>query len=144
MQKSNVGKNIKSIDSPATVRTVLLVEEDDKVRFFAATVLTRCGYVVLEADSACAALKIWETHAPQIELLFTDVGMNGMDGTRLAELLLARNPKLRVLLSSGAYSETVRVMVGSRQSTGFLPKPYSTDQLEKTVSSAFRDFAIKN
>jgi two-component system cell cycle sensor histidine kinase/response regulator CckA len=119
---------------------ILLVEEDESVRALASLVLHRAGYGVLEARSPQEALELWRLHSEQIELLFTDVKMSGMKGTQLAEILLSLKPTLKVLFSSGGYSETVRGMVRALHNAGFLPKPYTVEQLRKTVESAMRNY----
>ena len=69
---------------PPGVETVLLVEDDADVRTYSAEALSLLGYFVLQAADAEAALGLLGTQ-PGIALLFTDVGLPGMDGRRLAD-----------------------------------------------------------
>lgn len=89
----------------AKVSNVLLVEDEPRVRQLVAKVLRRRGYVVLEAEDAEAALRLFGSQASDISLLLTDVVMPGMSGHDLADSLSAAHPELKVIFMSG-YSET--------------------------------------
>jgi len=80
---------------------ILIVEDDDDVRTYTSTTLRDFGYSVVEAANAKEALKALASH-PDIDLLFTDVGLaGGMNGRQLADEAVRRQPKLRVLFTSG-------------------------------------------
>lgn len=81
---------------------VLLVEDEPLVRMTAANELEEAGFLVLEAANADVALQVLEVRSDQVHVLFTDVHMPGsMDGIALAELVHARWPYVRLLISSG-------------------------------------------
>jgi len=63
---------------------VLLVEDNDDVRSFVTSAVARLGYRVFEASDATAALTILHKH-PEIVLLFTDVGLPGVNGRQLGD-----------------------------------------------------------
>src|SRR5581483_3643116 len=60
--------------------TILLVEDEEAVRSFAARALRMRGYNVLEASGGEEALEIVKSGAQQLHLLITDVVMPNMDG----------------------------------------------------------------
>jgi PleD family two-component response regulator len=65
--------------------TVLVVEDEDDVREFVATILTERGFRVLTAADADAALQQVRQHA-SVALLLTDVGLPGSkNGRKLAD-----------------------------------------------------------
>jgi len=127
------------LSAPLRLRTVLLVEEDPSLRGFAAAALVRLGYAVVEAGSAREALNLWQQHSHSVEILFTDVRMGGMDGAKLAEILLRLNPRLKVVFSSGGYNESVQLMVATRSHVGFLSKPYTLTQLTEVLRHVWGD-----
>src|SRR3546814_20123350 len=60
------------------------LEDDEDVRFQAASILSDLGYGILEAENGAAALKMLRAR-PDIALLFTDIAMPGnLNGLELA------------------------------------------------------------
>ena len=59
---------------------VLLVEDEDAVRNFAARALQRQGYEVLEAGTGLEALEVMEREKGRIDIVVSDVIMPEMDG----------------------------------------------------------------
>jgi PAS domain S-box-containing protein len=113
--------------------TILLVEDEELVRNFAAHALTPFGYTILKAASGREALQLAAAHAGPIHLLITDVVMPGMNGRAVAETLQARDPALRVLFLSG-YTDDAVMRHGIRQSeVAFLQKPVSPKLLAAKV-----------
>jgi CheY-like chemotaxis protein len=118
---------------------ILLVEDDELVRQYAATQLAMLGYRVLRAANGVEALEILGLDAP-IDLLFTDVVMpGGVDGPELARRAQALRPALRVLYTSG-YTQNAIVHHG-RLDPGvrLLSKPYQRSALARCVREALDD-----
>ena len=110
---------------PRGTETVLLVEDDDGVRFLTGHLLKGLGYAVLEAAGGAEGLRVAAGHAGPVRLLITDVVMPGMSGLQAAEGLAAIHPEAKVLFVSG-YTDDVFVRHGLRQDEApFLPKPFS-------------------
>ncbi len=85
----------------ADAETILVVEDDEDVRAYSKEVLRELGYSILEAATAHAALRVLDQH-PEIDLLFTDVGLpGGMNGRQLADEARKRRPDLKVLFTTG-------------------------------------------
>jgi CheY-like chemotaxis protein len=113
---------------------VLLVEDDKFVRDVVLNVLESFGYVVTEADSGISAQLVWARHDGQFDLLLTDVVMpGGITGLALAELLRARKPGLKVLLTSGYSGENAGAELAREKGLTFLHKPFSCRVLAETV-----------
>ena len=112
--------------------TILVVEDDARVRRVAVARLSSMGYAVLEADNAHRAMEIL-TASPQIALLFTDIVMpGGMTGDELAKEARAAKPSLGVLFASG-YSEPGLASQADLADTRWLRKPYTARDLAVTV-----------
>jgi PAS domain S-box-containing protein len=115
--------------------TILLVEDDEKVRRLVLSQLKSLGYHVLEARNGVQALEILAQGDP-IDLLFTDVVMpGGISGRQLADAARQRRPNLKVLFTSG-YTEDAIVHHG-RLDPGvqLLAKPYRRSELARRTRS---------
>ena len=114
--------------------TILLVEDEIALRALVRRVLTRLGYRVLEASSGVNALRLWEQHRDEINLLLTDMVMpDGVNGRELAERLLAERPNLQVIYSSGYSSEVAGQDLQLEEGVNFISKPYETVKLAQIV-----------
>ena len=112
--------------------TVLVVEDDERVRSFATEALRELGYRVLVASEGETALEVLRTDL-DIVLLFTDVVMPGMTGRQLADQAVAHNPRLKVLYTTG-YTRNAIVHNGMVDAgTNYLQKPYSLTDLARKV-----------
>jgi CheY-like chemotaxis protein len=110
--------------------TVLVVEDEFLIRVDIADRLREAGFLVLEAGSADAAIRILETRS-DIHLVFTDVDMPGsMDGLRLAAHVRDRWPPIKLIVTSGH----VALKEGELPTGGrFLPKPYEVGPLSSAI-----------
>jgi two-component system cell cycle sensor histidine kinase/response regulator CckA len=119
---------------PGRGETVLVVEDETAVRELACASLQRLGYQVLKAANGPQAVEVWERHASQVSLLLTDMVMpSGMNGSELANILQSRNPRLKVVYTSGYSPEILKKDSLLTQGINFLPKPYDPQTLLKAV-----------
>jgi PAS domain S-box-containing protein len=80
---------------------VLVVEDDPDVRDYTVEMVGDLGYSVLSASDGASALRLLDSNR-EVSLLFTDVGLpGGMNGRQLAEQALRRQPRLKVLYTTG-------------------------------------------
>jgi CheY-like chemotaxis protein len=84
----------------AKEETILVVDDDSDVRSTSVQMLEELGYRVIQAPDGASALRLLDAD-DTIKLLFTDVGLPGMNGRQLADEARRRRPKLKVLFTSG-------------------------------------------
>ena len=113
--------------------TILLVEDEEAVRSFAARALRMRGYHVLEASGGEEALEIMKAGDQEIHLLITDVVMPNMDGPTLVRHVKAMKPDLAVIFMSGYAEEAFRRNDENASDLHFLPKPFGLKQLAAKV-----------
>ena len=132
---ASVSEQVASAWSESTrggTETILLVEDDPGVRAYTVEILTDLGFSVLEASEATTALEILEK-SPAIDLLFTDVGLPGLNGRQLADRARERRPDLPILFATG-YARNAIVHQGRLdQGVNLLTKPYTRDQLANKI-----------
>ncbi len=125
--------------------TILIVEDEPVLREMARAILESCGYQILEASSGRDALDVWNRNTAQIDLLLTDMVMpEGVSGVELAEKLLAVQPGLTIIFTSGYTADEVSPEVLARTRAQFLQKPYSHASLAKVVRSCLDKNAVTN
>ncbi|MDP2895523.1 MAG: PAS domain S-box protein [bacterium] len=115
---------------------ILVVEDDESVRDFLRRGLSKNGYQVSDAASAKEAFAIFENEGRNVDLLFSDIVLPDDTGPRLAELFLKLKPGIGVLLSSGYSDEESNWLASQRHKCVYLPKPYSLEDLLKSVRGA--------
>ncbi len=104
--------------------TVLVVEDEDAVRFVASEALKNEGYRVLSACRGKEALEICEQSEDPFHLVVTDVVMPHMSGRELVERLDKVRPGMKVLYISG-HADNDHGEVGAP----FLEKPFTRQAL---------------
>ncbi|MGH7123667.1 MAG: response regulator, partial [Stellaceae bacterium] len=116
---------------------ILLVEDDPTVREFTIEALSYLGYHVLDAPNGQVALGLLDAHL-EIALLFTDVGLPGLNGRQLATEAQRRAPKLKVLFTTG-YARNAIVHHGILDAgVELLAKPYTTESLARKLQQILR------
>jgi len=113
--------------------TILLVEDEDAVRTFAARALGTRGYDVLQAESGEAALALVEEYEGPIDLIVSDVVMPNMDGPTMIRELAGKLPGVKIIFVSGYAEDAFAKSLDPDQEFHFLPKPFSLKQLASAV-----------
>jgi CheY-like chemotaxis protein len=123
--------------------TVLLVEDEAALLNLGKTILQLLGYTVLTADTPRAAIQLAQEHAGEIHLLITDVVMPEMNGRELAQQLSALRPAMYCLYMSGYTADVIAHHGVLEPGIHFIQKPFSMDDLARTIRETLRD-KIKN
>jgi len=111
--------------------TVLVVEDDDRVRRLTARRLEDLGYRVLEARHGAEALGVLGG-TPGVEIVFSDLVMpGGMSGFDLARQVRERWPAARVVLTSGYSAELMSQADIAQLDLEVLRKPYRQSDLAR-------------
>src|SRR5207247_4631504 len=113
--------------------TVLVVEDDERVRALARKVLEQAGYRVLVAAGGKEALAAAEGHDGPIDLLMTDVVMPEMSGGTLTRRVCPRNPGLKVLYMSGYSDEDIAQHGVFGAGSPFIKKPFTPSLLTQKL-----------
>jgi two-component system cell cycle sensor histidine kinase/response regulator CckA len=113
--------------------TILLVEDEEAVRAFAARALTSRGYTVHVAGSGTEALEVMKQAGGEVDLVVSDVVMPEMDGPTLLRELRQSRPDLKIIFVSGYAEDAFKKNLPEGEEFAFLPKPFSLKQLATAV-----------
>jgi two-component system, NtrC family, sensor kinase len=112
--------------------TILIVEDDDGVRQYAAEILRDLNYQVLEARDSASALELLDAEK-NFDLLLTDVVLPGKNGRELATEVERRRPGIKVIFMTG-YSRNAIVHHGRLdRGTEIIPKPLTEAVLARRI-----------
>lgn len=113
--------------------TVLIVEDDARLRKILRKILKQKGYKLLEAENGEDALRKSREHHGRIDLMLTDVIMPKMNGKATAERIKSLHPRIKIIYMSG-YTDDFIVHHGVlTPELNFLQKPFSPKTLTRKV-----------
>ncbi|MDW8129855.1 MAG: PAS domain S-box protein [Bryobacterales bacterium] len=118
---------------PRGSETLLLVEDEARVRRMTRRLLEDLGYTVLEAPDPATAQQICRTYEGTIHMLVTDVIMPQMSGRRLAEIAARLRPGIKVLYLSGYSDGEIGRAEVLEAGVNLLAKPFSVEALARKV-----------
>ena len=116
---------------------VLVVDDDDGIRRFAARALGQNAYAVETACDGLEALRIVESQ-PRFDLFIIDVMMPGMRGDELARRLHDRDPEIKVLYFTGYADQFFALRPTLRRNESVLVKPVTMADFLDAVSRRLR------
>jgi len=118
--------------------TILLVDDDPRVRSVASEMLVQLGFQVLGAENGREALDVFRTRRAEIACVILDLSMPVMGGEEAFRELRNVSGDVPVLVSSGYTEQDVAQRFAGRKPTGFIQKPYTIANLRGALEEALR------
>ena len=113
---------------------ILVVDDESAVCEITETSLETYGYKVITAIDGIEAIALYAQHKDEIRLVLVDMMMPSMDGPTTIRTLQKMNPNVKAVAVSGlASSNKVTAAINSGVA-GFLVKPYTAQELLKTIN----------
>jgi signal transduction histidine kinase/ActR/RegA family two-component response regulator len=116
-------------DSPGGTETVLVVEDEAMLTEIVKTILSSKGYTVFTAVDGIEAIKMFQQHHDEIDLVITDMGLPQMRGERVVRSLREVDPTIKVIVASGYLDPDLKAEISSAGDIAYLNKPYVPDEL---------------
>jgi signal transduction histidine kinase/CheY-like chemotaxis protein len=116
--------------------TVLVVDDEDLVRRACVSMLRSLKRPALGAAGGSEAVELLRARRGEIRVAVVDLSMPGMDGMATLDALLAVDPTLKVILSSGFDEGALLGREGASRVAGFIQKPYSLSELRAVLAKA--------
>lgn len=130
-----VERNTQAPTDSLAGSTVMVLDDDDRVRQVAVEVLREAGCRVVEAAEGHAALEAL-VHEPRVRLVVTDIAMPGMTGIDFARVVAERHPHVHILFVTGHADLSEVEGVGEHR---LIRKPYPRRVLLERVRALLRE-----
>ncbi|WP_299417781.1 PAS domain S-box protein [uncultured Sulfitobacter sp.] len=119
--------------------TILIVEDNDRVRKLSIERISDLGFATLEAESGDQAYAMLKAGA-QVDLVFSDLVMPGrLNGYDLAQKVSDEFPALKILLTSGYASDVITGSMAHDMPFDILHKPYRQSELAGRLQALLTD-----
>ena len=113
--------------------TVLLVDDEEIVIGVGRQMLEKLGFSVLTAKDAKEALDLYKKNQNDINFVVLDMILPDMEAADTVDELLAINPAIKVLLSSGYGADQQVSELLNRGCDGFIQKPFNMQSLSDKI-----------
>ncbi|MGD9085049.1 MAG: PAS domain S-box protein [Desulfobacterales bacterium] len=131
--KQVIAEKFKFEEVRGGTETILLVDDEEMVADIGKDLLEKLGYRVLVASGGTEAIKLFQRHRDQIELVILDMIMPDMSGGETFSRMRAIKPDAKILLSSG-YSLDRRASAIMKQGcNGFIQKPFNLKKISHKI-----------
>ncbi len=118
---------------------ILIVDDELSMREFLEIMLTKEGYQVVAAESGERACDILDHQ--EVQLVITDIRMDGMDGIEVLKKVKAINADTPVVMIS-AFSSAENAVEAMREGAfDYVPKPFKVKDLRRVVKEALKSEA---
>ena len=115
--------------------TVLLVDDEQRMREMAETMLTRLGLVVFTAKDGFEAVEIFREYQNEIHLVLCDISMPGLNGWETLVILRKMVPTIPVIFISGHEETQVMQTDQPEYPQFFLQKPFKRIDLQRALET---------
>ena len=122
-------KPVNLLGQRGGTETILLVDDDERVREVETEILLEYGYHVITASNGKEAVKIYSTDRERISLVILDLSMPEMGGIECLRALLSMDSKVKVLVTTGYAKNGLAEDLKEAGATDFIEKPSDIPQL---------------
>jgi two-component system, OmpR family, KDP operon response regulator KdpE len=121
------------------VASLVIIEDDLRVRTALTKALEQRGHVVMQAESAMAGLQLVLLHKPDVIVL--DLGLPDLDGVELLRMLRPVSDAV-VIVATARVSEEEIVRTLDAGADDYVTKPFSPDQLDARIRASLRRLGV--
>jgi two-component system, cell cycle sensor histidine kinase and response regulator CckA len=131
-----------SEDRPLEGRTVLVAEDEARLRTILVMMIEELGASVVAVSDGEAAVAEYRQRMPGVALVVLDLRLKGVGGAQAYRELLEIDPGVKVVISSGVVpDEDILETLGSHGGC-FIEKPFNLKKLEDALVSVLEGRAV--
>ena len=117
----------------AGMERIMFVDDEEEITFIGKKMLESLGYSVTIRNDGNRAFQEFKRHPEDYDLLVTDQIMPGLLGTNLAAKFRQLNPKLKVIIITGAKESINEKIISEYQIDELLLKPLKLSEFSKVI-----------
>ena len=126
-------------------RTILVVDDEPDILLAARLMLEAAGWVVMEAGTGEEALKLAEAEKTDVEAVFLDLRMPGLDGWGVLRELRAKGISHLPVIVLSAYFDPLAVEQSVELGAeGYVSKPFRSVDLTRVVEAVLGPVSAAN
>jgi len=129
-------KELEPVKTQVASGRILIAEDNEGLREAAKEILEALGYTVILAKDGSEAIEIFQKRHEEIDLLFMDVVMPGLNGPEAYDRMAVINSQVPVVFTTGYASESNLVHTIASGKFPILQKPYGTRTLAAKIKEA--------
>jgi DNA-binding NtrC family response regulator len=118
---------------------VLLVEDEEMLLDLLQALLEESGYRVLTAKDGMEAVDVYKSHAEEISIVLSDMGLPKLGGWEAFRRMREVNPNIRCILASGYFDPDLRIEMIKEGAIDFIQKPYVPNIILARINEAIHD-----
>ncbi len=115
--------------------TILLIEDEELLRGLVNEMLKLKGYNVLIAEDGEDAVRQYQQHQEEIQLVVSDFGLPKLNGFQVFKKIKAINPAVKVIIASGYVEPERKSEMLDAGVQEIIRKPFSVDKLLRCIRS---------
>ena len=131
--KQVIAEKLKLEEARGGSEKILLVDDEEMVADIGKDLLEKLGYTVLVAAGGAEAIKLFQRHRDQIELVILDMIMPDMSGGETFSRMRAIKPNAKILLSSGYSLDSRASAIMKQGCNGFIQKPFNLKKISHKI-----------
>ena len=112
------------VEPDKSLKTILVVDDEESVRMLAKEILERSGFKVLIATDGMEAVEVFGEHSGEITAVLLDLLMPNMSGEEAYREIMRIDKKARIILTSGYSEQEATSYFEGKKLAGFIQKPY--------------------
>ncbi|MGE5313769.1 MAG: PAS domain S-box protein [Acidobacteriota bacterium] len=115
--------------------TILVIDDEESIAMMAKEILELADYAVLTDLNPVTGIELFRQHRSEIGAVLLDLTMPEMSGKEVMDALLAIDPAVKIIISSGYSEQETSTKVDMTKVAGFMQKPYSVPSLLAMVKT---------
>ena len=123
-------------NSVKTQANILVVDDEEVVRLLFKETLGELGHKVITAENATSALEV--VNQQDLDLVFLDLKMPGMDGAELFRQIKSVKPRLPVTIITGYPDSDMMVRALAQGPFGVMNKPFGESDIITAANNILR------